>query len=299
MAKKKLRAIWDNRLFDAAALTPSSEVPTLPARNVQDPLRQRAWRTTGMNGEFLIADLGTPSNPEDVRPPIAALVLINHNLTRSATVTIEASLSSDFSAPLLAEIHDAWADIIGAGEGGAGVIGAGGAIPDCQRAWYTPNPLRIIYLDGAPLEAKGFWKISFNDPQNPDGYIQVGRIFLTYFDDYKFDWAYPWDLSGIDDSTVIYSPGGSPWTDKRAFRRTLRFGWNSRFADEDKYWRFYFMLMQVGIFRDWVIDPIPEGVSNRFFTSLYGRFDPTQQLPLLSQQFKGSSDLEFYFAESL
>ncbi|MBM4301655.1 MAG: hypothetical protein FJ121_09010 [Deltaproteobacteria bacterium] len=295
-ARKKLRAIWDNRFFDTAALTPSSEVATLPARNVQDPVRQRPWRTTGLNDQFLIADLGTPTNPEDVRPAITALVLINHNLTRHATVTLQAAPTNDFSAPLLSETHNAWADIIGAGEGGAGgPPGAGGVIFDCHRAWYAPNPMRIIYLN-IPLEAKGWWKLSFSDPGNPDGYLQVGRIFLTYFDEYKYDWAYPFGLGGEDDSTITYNPGGTPWTDKREFRRRLNLGWNERFSDEDLFWRFYFMLMKVGKSSDWVIDPIPEGVSSRHFTSLYGRF---QDIPDLSQWAKGLSDLEITFIESL
>jgi hypothetical protein len=295
--RKKFRAIWDNRFFDAAVLTPSSEVATLPARNVQDRLRQRVWRSTGLAGEYLIADLGTPTGPEDVRPAVNAVVLINHNLTRHATVTVQAAPANDFSAPLLSETHDAWADIIGAGEGGAGgPPGAGGVIFDCHRPWYAPNPMRIIYLDSDPQEAKGFWKLAFNDPGNPDGYLQVGRVFLTYFDEYKYDWAYPFGLSGIDDSVITYNPGGTPWTDKWAFRRTLTLGWNERFSEEDMYWRFYFMLMKMGKSSDWVIDPIPDGVSSRHFTSLYGRF---ADIPELSKWAKGFSDLEIAFAESL
>jgi len=297
MSNKKFRAIWDKRFFDAAALTPSSEVATLPARNVQDPVRQRSWRTTGRAGEYLIADLGTPSDPEDVRPAVTALVIMNHNLTRRATVTLEAAPTNDFSAPLLSETHNAWADIIGAGEGGAGgPPGAGGVIFDCHRAWYAPNPIRVIYLDSDPLEAKGFWKLSFSDPGNPDGYIQVGRIYLTYFDEYKYDWAYPFDLGGVDDSVVTRNPGGTPWTDKWQFLRTLRLGWNERFSSEDKYWRFYFMVMKMGLSSDWVIDPIPEGVSARHFTTLYGRLT---DIPALSQWGKDFSDLELNFIESL
>jgi hypothetical protein len=295
--RKKLRTIWDNRLFDAATLIPSSEVATLPARNVQDPVRQRPWRTTGLIDEYLTADLGTPTDPEDVRPPVNALVLINHNLTRHATVTLQAAPTNDFSAPSLSETHDAWADIIGAGEGGAGgPPGAGGVIFDCHRVWYAPNPMRIIYLDGDPIEAKGFWKLAFNDSGNPDGYLQVGRVFLTYFDEYKYDWAYPFGQGGQDESTITRNPGGTPWTDKWAFLRTLTLGWNERFSDEDKYWRFYFMLMKMGKSSDWVLDPIPDGVSSRHFTSLYGRF---QDIPDLSQWAKGFSDLEITFIESL
>jgi hypothetical protein len=82
-------------------------------------------------------------------------------------------------------------------------------------------------------------------------------------------------------------------------RRIMKFGWNSRFSDEDKFWRFYFMVLKVGYSQDWVIDPIPEGISSRHFTTLYGRFDPESDLPNFEQFCAGLSDLEINFAESL
>jgi hypothetical protein len=297
MAKQKLRTIWDNRWFDAATLYPSSEVATLPAVNVQDRVRQRVWRTTGTAGEYLIADLGTPTDPEDVRPAVTVLALINHNLTRSATVTLQAAPTNDFSSPQLNETQNAWADIIGAGEGGAGgPFGAGGVLFDCQRPWGAPNPLRIIYLASAPLQAKGWWKIAVNDSDNPDGYLQIGRIYLTYYDEYKYDWAFPWTLGGNDGSQITYNPSGVPWTDKWAFQRTLKFGWNSRFRDVDKYWTLYFMIMKMGLSRDWLIDPIPAGVSSRHFTTLFGRLT---QIPDLEAWGRDFSNLEIEFQESL
>ncbi len=302
---KKLRAIWDNQFFDMAALTPSSEVATLPARNLQDRQRQRCWRTLGVANESLLANLGAPADALDRRPTLNTLVLINHNLTQGAQLTLTSSLQPDLSVPVLTETHNVWSDIIGYGESGyGGPFGYGGALPGRFRAVYAPNPISIIYLNQA-AEAFGYWKLSIMDPANPDGYFQIGRLFLSYFDEYLYDWAFPWDLSVEDDRVITYNPGSNPWTDKRANRRTLRFGWNKRFADPDKYWRFFFMVMQVGVSKDWVIDPIPGAAAARFFTTLYGRFNTAAggsgggNLPTLSQFCAGLSDLEINFVESL
>jgi hypothetical protein len=297
MAKKKLRTIWDNRFFDLAALTPSSEVAELPARRVQDRQRQLVWRTTGCAAEYLLANLGTP-RVEEVRPAVTAVALINHNLTRRGQVTVQASSTPEFDNLLLNEIHDAWAPIAGAGATGAGGPPAGpdGLPLDDLRDWYAPNPVRILYLEGAPLEARDYWKLIFADPDNPDGFIQVGRIYISYFDEHLVDWGWPWDLGGEDQSEITYTPGGNPWTDKKAFLRTLRFGWNQRFREEDLFWRFWLMVMKMGLHTDWLIDPIPDGVSSRHFTTLYGRF---QEIPSPQQWLKGLSDLEIQFIESL
>ena len=298
-ATKKFRAIWDNRFFDAAALTASSQVSTLPVQNLQDPMRELVWRSEGLTNISVTANLGTPSDPDDLRPPVQALALLNHNLTADAKVRLQASLSPEFCSLLLDEEFDAWGYIAGAGEGGAGgPFLAGGKLANAHRSFYTPSPLRVVYPVKNDLEAKGYWKIAFTDPGNPDGYIQMGRIFLTFYDDFKSDWAYPWFLGGKDESEIIYNPSGVPWTDPKAFRRCLRFVWNERFSDEDKYWRFFFMVMNMGRKQDWIIDPISDRVSARHFTTLYGRFREISE-EMLRQWAKGFSDLEIIFEESL
>jgi len=303
-----LRAIWDNRFFDAAAaLTPSSEVATLPASNVQDRLRKRVWRTTGCAAEYLRADLGEPAADES-RPPVLALALINHNLTTAGRVRLQAAGAgdTDFAAPLLDKTFAAWGDVIGYGEGGYGLQGYGGGIPTGNRDFYAPEPIRIIYpmtdealeapvIPDDALEARDLWKISLLDPDNPAGYLEVGRIFLTYYDDLQYEHGFPWILGGEDDSETVLSRGGQPWTDRRPVRRKLKFSWES-LADVDKYWTWWFFLQQVGLSRDWVIDPFPDGVSQRWFTALYGRL---KEIPELNQAFDGMSDFEMEFIESL
>lgn len=300
-----LRAIWDNRFFDAAALTPSSEAATLPAANVQDRLRKRVWRTTGCAAEYLTINLGEPAADES-RPPVLALALINHNLTTAGQIRVQAAATGDFNPLLLDKTFAAWSDVIVYGEGGYGLQGYGGVIPPGNRDFYTPEPLRLIYpmTDEAletlvvpeyPLEAKNFWKITLLDPANPAGYLEVGRIFLTYFDDLQYDHEFPWLLKGEDESQITFSRGGQSWTDRRPVRRRLKFAWDA-LADVDKYWTWWFFIQKVGLSRDWIIDPFPDGVSKRWFTALYGRF---KELPELGQVFEGMSEFEMEFVESL
>jgi len=282
-----LRAIWDNRFFDAATLAASSQAAGLPVINVQDRLRKRVWRTTSLAGQYLVADLG--GSGLEQRPPVTALVLINHNLTPDGEVTIE---SGD-----LMETHPAWADILGYGDlGYGGPGGYGGVFNAEERSFYVPDPLRIIYLnnEGGPLEARGEWQISFVDPANPDGYIEVGRIFLTYFDEYRYNF-FPDSIGGEDDSEQVLSRGGQVWTDIMPVRRTLSLPFEN-LHDADKFWTLLFMVKKVGLSQDWVIDPVPDGVARRHFMALYGRFS---EIPEVSRQFGLHSEFELNFIESL
>jgi hypothetical protein len=302
-----LRAIWDNRFFDAAALTPSSQVATLPAVNVQDRLRKRVWRTTGCAAEYLIANLGDPG--EAVRPPALALALVNHNLTMDGQVRVQAAANVQFNPVLLDLTFPAWLDIIGYGEGGYGMLGYGGKIPAADLPWYAPEPVRIIYLmedeplvetlkPAGALELKNYWKISLADPANPAGYLEVGRVFLSYFEEWAYHWD-NWEMGFQDDSEIVRSRGGQPWTDRRPPYRTLRFHWGG-FQDLDKYWSFVFFALKMGLSRDWILDALPDAeeiVSTRWFTTLYGRF---QQMPKFTHDgYQGISETELHFSEAL
>lgn len=282
-----VRAIWDNRYFDDAALTPASEVEDLPAVNVQDRLRKRVWRTLGLTDQSLLISLG--GTDDEVRPPVTALVLVNHNLTPDGEITIEKSP--------LSETHPAWADILGYGDlGYGGPSGYGGVFLPEQRNFYVPQPMRIIYLnnEGGPQEAKGDWRLSFSDPDNQDGYFEVGRIFLTYHDEYRYDF-YPDIIGGEDDSEMSRSLGGQLWTNRLPLRRTLNLKFEA-LNEADKYWRLLFMLQNVGLSRDWVIDPVPDGVARRHFMALYGRL---KDIPEVERVTTENSGTNLKFIESL
>lgn len=265
----KTRIIWDNRKFDGAALSCSSEADTWPVINLQDPLRTRAWRSTDLVDQWWQVDFGEATY-------CTCLALVNHNLTFNGQVRVQASDDPAFAEGNLLrnDLFPAWTDIIGAGEGGAGEHGAGGVFLESERAYYTPNPIRIIYFSpvGDDQILARYWRVLLADPTNPDGYFAIGRVFLCCYDEYAKIFAYDWRYGGVDDSQVDYSKGGQPWTQVQRPRRILLLPWKT-FKIEDKYWRFCFFRDKVGLSQDWIIDALPDGTpSERWFTTLFGRF---------------------------
>ncbi|TSA12004.1 MAG: hypothetical protein D4R73_02925, partial [Deltaproteobacteria bacterium] len=131
-ATAKTRIIWDNRKFDAAVVTASSEAETWVAKNLQDSLRPRAWRSTGLVDQWVQADFGEATYCN-------CLAMIDHNFTFAGLARIQASDDPAFAAENLLrdEEYPAWADIIGAGEGGAGEHGPGGVFPVLARVYYS------------------------------------------------------------------------------------------------------------------------------------------------------------------
>jgi hypothetical protein len=288
---QKLSIIWNDLFLQAASLSASSAQDNFPAVNLKDRQRTRTWRSMDLTNEYIFVDFGSSIY-------CTCLALINHNLTFSGKITVQASDNANFSSMLKNNEDDAWADIIGYGERGYGEHGYGGLILEAERAYYAPSPIRIIYFDpvnGDHVKAR-YWLIRLADATNGAGYFELGRLFLGTFDHYAKQFGYGWEYGGEDDSTISTSVSGQDWIDRRPVRRTLRLNWNT-FNNEDKYWRFLFFLKQVGKSKEFVIDPVPEGKpSERFFTTMYGRFT---DIPKIAAANPKSSELELEFKESL
>ena len=125
-------------LIDSASLTGSSAASAFPASNVQDSIMSSVWRTTGDTSENLVINLGMARS--------ADIVFIgNHNLTSSATVTLEANSSDSWGAPPFSESLT-WV---------SGVI---------NKAFTSAS--------------YQYWRIVVADSTNPDGYVKMGGVGL-------------------------------------------------------------------------------------------------------------------------
>lgn len=272
----KFRLIWDNRYFDAATLAASTAASGYPATNVQDKLRKRCWRTTDVSGETLTIDMGEAVYCN-------ALALINHNLTCSGAITIEASNLASFATLLLDQDEDACHEIIGYGEGGYGMAGYGGAIPEALRPIYDPEPVRVIYLDEAV--AARYWRITLTDAGNSAGYLEVGRIFLCLYEEFSRLISYDSEYGGLDESQSMRSLGGQLWIDRVPLVRTVNLVWKA-FRKEDVNWLLLHFVKQVGTASYFVVDPLPDGmVSDRHVFKLYCRLAEPPQVTYLDQKF--------------
>lgn len=291
MAPKKFTIIWEDWQLQAATVTASSAAANFPVKNLRDKVRSRPWRSVSLVNESVTVDFGVPTY-------CTCLALLNHNFTFTGQVTVQASDDPAFGTLLKNTPYDAWGDIIGAGEGGAGMHGAGGVILESERKYYAPNPIRVIYFDpiGDDHVRAQYWRLLFTDLNIPEGYFEIGLMYLGLYDDYGRQFGYGSDFGGQDDSIITRALGGQPWTDSREVMDTMTFLWKS-FPIEDKYWRFRFFVHKVGISRDFIIDPVPAGMpSERYFMLKYGRFSAIPKMPAVSAKF---SELTFEFIETL
>jgi hypothetical protein len=282
-----VRIIWDNRDVENGVITASSEAANFPVANLIDPLRSITWRSQNINNPYLTVDKLAPRY-------CTVIALINHNLTYKGQIKIKSSNLADFSVLEREEVtFDAWEPIIGYGEGGYGMHGYGGQFQEADRLFYTPNPIRAMYL--SPEEAR-YERITFDDPTNTDGYIEVGIVFCGLYDEYpnpEFGFSY----DSRDESEHNYTPGGVRWTDIVPARRLQEFPYEV-FDDAYKYWQMVFWANKVGMGKSFIIDPLHNSAkaSEPYFTRMYAHLD---SYPKITQRNLNISETSIVIEEDL
>jgi hypothetical protein len=233
-------------LSDAAALTCSSEDASFPCENVQDEQRTKVHRFTGDTSEYYRVDFGS-------KKPISALAIINHNLTVAATITVKAGLTAGGDT-LKNTAYAAWEPLFGFGEGGFGEHGFGGYLtPDEVATYYAAGTLRL--LDWTNVIAR-YWEINISDPDNPAGYIQVGRLILGNFITSERFPALGMVNTPQDPSAVAYSLGGQAWKDRKTPYREAQVAFNY-VPGSETYATWYAFFMRVGVGTSFVADLLP------------------------------------------
>lgn len=147
-------AICTPLLSDAAALTPSTEAPALPATNLLRPDPFHGWRTLTAINSTLTIDLGATK-------PVRLIWLGYTNATATAIWAVLAANS-------VAELSS----------------GPGYSSGNLSH-WPTPNldlmgwkrTHAYLWLP-APIAFR-YWRISVADTGNPDGYYQAGRLYMA------------------------------------------------------------------------------------------------------------------------
>ncbi|UTD54911.1 hypothetical protein [Halomonas sp. MS1] len=188
---ENLRIIFDN-VHDAATLTATSEAsPLLPIENTQRSGRSYVWRSLDTTQQVITGSLDGPLS-------INGAVIYQHNLTNLAKVRVEYLRRGDVvydSGELIA------AELIPLGEWVAGIDPWGGSqvnsLPNVQLSVWSPS----FFVDS--------YRITIDDPANPDGFIQVQRIAVGDYFSPKFNAAYEPVLDWVDTSEHRKTEGGS------------------------------------------------------------------------------------------
>jgi len=120
---------------------------------------------------------------------VKAVFLAGHNLTSNATITVEANSSDDWASPAY------------------------------SQSMNYDEDMCYLFLD----ETYEWWRIVINDSDNPDGYIEIGRIFLG--DYLQFDDPPKAEIPLVynDTSKIKYSLTGQAFGDEGIIYKTYNF----------------------------------------------------------------------------
>lgn len=194
---------------DAATLTSSDFVATLPVSNLQVEGRARVARTANTTGDKTI------NGNWSTGKVVSAMVLYGCNFSSAATLRLQLWDGNNQSGTLVLDTGVAPAlDALGWGEFAWGMSSWGATVfEDWAKAF------SVLWLSQI-VSAKSF-RITFNDAPNPAGYIEIKRLLIgSYFEpavNFDLDMAACWNDTSIQKRTM----GGSINTDKGVQYRSL------------------------------------------------------------------------------
>lgn len=136
-----MRVVYNN-LWDDFSIVASSENANYPASNTQDHRLSRYTRTTAVSNLTWDIDIQTAT-------ALDTFIIANHNITASATITLRASVNSDYSTTDLSV-----------------------TIP------HSADTMVKFFTAGASYR---YWRLYINDPTNTDLYVKIGRVFIANY----------------------------------------------------------------------------------------------------------------------
>lgn len=240
-----------SRWLDAASVTASSVQGSLAANNVKTFRPDQVWRATGCAAEWLAWDFGSATEVEAsvlLAHNLSAEATIRLRLAATASdVTAAPVIDTGFVSawPTSGKPDDpdwpSWFSLllfeqvtIDAGgfllsengdilltEGGDPIIseaGAGGfgfILEETGDVLLTESGDLLTTEDEGSFPAYRYGRIDIVDPSNPDGYVQVGRLYagpaFVPADNIDINWS----LSLVSPGEVTRSPFGRTFTDDR------------------------------------------------------------------------------------
>jgi len=276
MAASNIRFCYDN-LIDTASLTESSQVSTLPVENIQDPRLRCKWKTTGDSSENVVADLGSAQ-------AVNCIAILNHNISSSVTnLRIQGHTSDSWADP---DVNINLLDPVG----------------DASYNAYN-NKIIIWYSTSS---SKRYWRVLIEDASNPDGYIEIGRIFLGAYFEPSAGVEQGININKKDLSEVVKNMQGTPYANLKDKVWGFNFNINNIQSDPagtDDLQSFIDIFDDIGNSKNIVISLDPDrgsGEDNRYSNlkrfSVYGLMTKDfESTDIASKKFSSS----FTFEESI
>lgn len=251
---------YPNRI-DGATLSGGSWVSTLPQSNIKDRRLSKLARTTSAGVTFTI-DLGSAKT-------VGIFGIAAHNFSETSTVRLEGDDSSGFSSLNY--------------DSGAISPYPSGAIPQELLEWEDDNfwlgtispeaiagyraPF-ILVLPSKPVLR--YWRVTITDSSNPDGYTQMGRVFIGDAWTAEYNYSFNSSLSFNDPTVVTESLGGEEYFDVRKNPRVHSFELQY-LSETEAYSRVIDMQRYAGISGEVLVVPNSDDISNSFRRNFLGR----------------------------
>lgn len=235
-----LRLIQNYCLLPDVTFTATTEDSEFPVENLRDPLRSKVWRTTAVDDQSVIVDLGTEEEADSFAVFFRANQIIR--LTEGATIKIEGNASSNFASPLFSATVTL--------DQQNGVISHFLSTPESHR----------------------YWRLYIDDPGNPYGGIEVAQFVVGKA--VKFAGAargFKWGL--IDPSNTQRTPFGQKYSDILPTRKTFQF--ELPIEDFDSFENAIQFYEQVGVTEAFMVSLDPEETiySNKDRFLMWGTFE--------------------------
>ena len=196
MADAKARILYNADTCDAATVTANSEVTDLEGSNVVEDFIGLPWRSTGDTAEWIKFDLGSATL-------ITCIGIFKHNLTSGATVTLEANATDSWGSPSYSQALTLASDA---------------------------DSVMFEHIVFCLSETYQWWRITFADASNPDGYIQIGRVYAGEFYEFTRNYNANVERSWFDPSEGDDTPGRQDY--KRSRKRYRRYTLGVTLQDE-------------------------------------------------------------------
>ena len=184
--------------------------------------------------------------------------IFGHNLTSGATVTLEANATDDWASP-------------------------------SYQTTLTYNADRIVkFLD----ETYRWWRITFADASNPDGYIEVGRIVMGSYFEPSYNITNDFNRSLIDPSEADVTDGQQTYWRVRTkyWKYTVRF----RLIPVSEQDNFETMFASIGNTEPVVVSLDPDTYPSKW--SIYAQMSTPLNMAMTLLDY---ADLELEFEEKL
>ncbi|RZF83705.1 hypothetical protein EXT46_05275 [Pseudoalteromonas sp. CO325X] len=240
---KKLRMLILNEADNAElSLANGVELATLPLSNLQRYSNSHSFRSTTLSNLVIAGNLA------DIQL-LTALVLWRHNLSNAATWKLEL-----FDGP-----HQSGERLYDSGN-----INVIPQITLNEWNWQT-QPIIASSMDSwstrftqhwlkEALFAKSF-RITIDDPTNPDGFIDITRLYCGHHFEPTFNFSYGHELGFGTHASSERTDAGSIFSQALPTWRVAQF--ELSYIDEQDRPRLMNALRHVGLHRDWFISMFP------------------------------------------